>query len=152
MSRERARHKPLNDPLTKVSRHVVEEGCISVSLRYLSKNKRRNFEFFGDKRWRDKARVLEQFFSFLQRLTAKRRIDIMKLAKDADCGFEHMRYGAINCTPDGYELSSERLILVFRFGNNSAGSDYRLLGFFEDNSPVLNIIGFDFDYSAYPHE
>ena len=152
MSRKKTRHKPLNNLSTKTGLYAVEENFISVSFRYLSNNRSRNFEFFGDKRWREKTRALEQFFSFLQRLTGKHRLDVMKLSKDVDCGFENLPFSAVNCTPSGYNPSADKSISVFRFGDNGNEGNYRLIGFFENNSPVLYIIGFDFDYSAYQHE
>lgn len=152
MSRKQMRLKPLNNLSTKAGFYAVEENFISVSFRYLSNNRRRNFEFFDSKRWREKAQALGQFFSFLQRLTNKHRLEIMRLPKDADCGFENLPFGTVNCTPNGYNTPTDKSISVFRFGDNGNGGDYRLLGFFESNSPVLYIIGFDFDYSAYQHE
>ena len=152
MSRKQTRNKPLNNLLSKVRQYTVEERRIFVSFRHLSNNKRRNFDFFGDKRWREKARALEQLFSFLQRLTAKRRIELMALPKEVDCGFENLPYSRVNCTPTDCVLSAETLISVFRFGDNGDGGNYRLLGCFEENTSVLNVIGFDFNYSAYRHE
>lgn len=152
MSRKQARFRPLNELSVKTGQYSGEESCISVSFRYLSNNKRRNFDFFGDKRLREKNRAAEQFFSFLQRLTGKHRLEIMKLPKDVDCGFENLRFSTVNCTPCGCNLPVDKLISVFRFGDNGNGGNYRLLGFFESNSPVLYVIGFDFDYSAYPHD
>ena len=125
---------------------------ITVSFCYLSKNKTRNFGFFGSKNIRQKADAFEQMLSFLQRLTLKTRADIAEIAKDRDCGFEMLDNEIVNCTPNGYQFSENDKVTVFRFGDNGNGGNYRLLGFFENNSPVLYIIGFDFDYSAYQHD
>ena len=147
--------KKIKNPKTpdKVSGKIVEKPpLITVSFQYLSTNKSRNFEFFGHKDLRRKTDALEQLFSFLQRLTSKSRADISNIARDRDCGYEILEPTTVNCAPTGYRLTKSDQIAVFRFGNNSAGGDYRLLGLFEERSPVLNIIGFDFDYSAYPHD
>lgn len=128
------------------------EKNISISLQYLSKNKQRNFEFFFDKNLRQKAQALNDFVNFAKRLTSKTRLDIASKRKFEDCGFENLRFQDVNCTPDGYELSKDANISVFRFGDNFNGGDYRILGFFSEDNPVFNIIGFDFDYSAYKHD
>ena len=57
---------------------------ITVSFCYLSKNKTRNFGFFGSKNIRQKADAFEQMLSFLQRLTLKTRADIAEIAKDRE--------------------------------------------------------------------
>lgn len=133
-------------------KNIEAPQLISVSFCYLSKNKARNFEFFGSKNVRQKTDAFEQLLSFLQRLTAKTRADIAEIAKDRDCGFEMLNNGIVNCAPNGYRFSENDKVTVFRFGDNGNGGNYRLLGFFENNSPVLYVIGFDFDYSAYPHD
>lgn len=122
------------------------EPNISVSLQYLSKNKQRNFEFFA-KNWRAKETALIQFVELLKRLTSKTRLQISSIPKENDCGFEKIPFEQINCTPDGFKFGKGDDIFVFRFCNR----EYRLLGFFEEKVPVFNIIGFDFDHSAYPH-
>lgn len=127
------------------------ESKISISLRYLTKNKQHNFEFFSAKDFRQKAQAFEQFLDFLRRLTAKTQLEIISLSKTDDCGFEQILFQQINFKPDGTTLGQDAKIWVFRFGDNGNGGDYRLLGFFEDKQPVLSIIGFDFDYSAYKH-
>ena len=127
------------------------ENKISISLRHLTKNKQHNFEFFGAKDFRKKAQVFDQFFKFLQRLTAKTQLEISTLSKTDDCGFEQIPFQQIKFKPNGTTLGQDTKIWVFRFGDNVSGGDYRLLSFFEDKHPVLNIIGFDFDYSAYKH-
>ena len=124
------------------------ESRISVSLQYLSNNKQRNFDFFPSKNFRVKTQVFEQFVEFLRRLTSKTQLDIGLLAKDDDCGYEQIPFQQINCQPAGVTLGKDTNICVFRFGDNG---NYRMLGFFESKQPVLNIIGFDFDFSAYEH-
>ena len=73
------------------------------------------------------------------------------LAKDDDCGFEEIPFAQINCNPDKIILGKDTKICVLRFGKNNANGDYRLMGIFNNKDPIFNIIGFDFDYSAYKH-
>ena len=127
------------------------ENKISVSMCYLSKNKQRNFEFFVGKNLRQREKALSQFVDFVKELTSKTRLEISLKSKFEPCGFENLRYEDVNCVPNNYILSKDTNIAVFRFGDNKNGGDYRILGFFEEKSSVFNIIGFDFDYSAYKH-
>lgn len=120
---------------------------ISVSLRYLTTNKNFNFDFFG-KNFRDKATAFEQFAEFLKQLTAKIMLEISTLSKLDVCGFETITFAQIKFNPDIIVLGKDTKIHVFRFGT---GNNYRMLGFFEREQAVLNIIGFDFNFSAYSH-
>ena len=132
----------------RASEHITPtfEGNISVSLQYLSKNKQRNFEFFS-KNLRTRLKALEEFLDLLKRLTSKTRLEISSIPKESDCGFEEIPFEQINCSPDGIILDKGANIFIFRFCNGK----YRLLGFFTEKAPVFNVIGFDFNYSAYSH-
>ena len=123
------------------------ESKISISLEHLTLNKNYNFDFFG-KNFRAKAQALENFIEFLILLTAKTPLEIISLPKEKNCGFEQIPFQQIKINPHGIELGQDTDITVFRFG---AGNKYRLLGFFSIKEPVLNVIGFDFDFSAYEH-
>ena len=119
------------------------EQKISASFQYLTTNKQHNFEYFGHD-FRAKGQAFEYLLEFLRRLTAKTLLEVSSLRKTDDCGFEQLPHQQIKFKPVGITLEQDAKIHVFRFG-----SDYRLLGFFE--RAVLNIIGFDFNYSAYKH-
>ncbi len=152
MSKNIKPKKPKQKPVITTDVQPELPRYISFSFRYLSKNKQRNFDFFSYKEWKQKGEALYQLFCFLQRLSDKTEKDIVSLSKHQDSGFEMLKFKDVNCLPNGRTLSKEDNIFVFRFGNNGNGGDYRLLGFFEDKSSVLYVIGFDFDYSAYRHD
>lgn len=152
MSNKKRGKIPSSQIFAKNRQPPKTEKNISISLQYLSKNKRRNFDFFSDKNLRQKLNALTDFFYFVKRLTGKTRLDILSKRKSEDCGFENLRFQDVNCTPDNFELSKDANISVFRFGDNGNGGDYRILGFFSEDNPIFNIIGFDFDYSAYKHD
>lgn len=139
----------LPEQTIKASRDMVaqQESNIAISLQYLTSNKGYNFSYFGNN-LRDKLKFLECFLEFLQRLTSKTRLNISGLRKENDCGYEHMPFNQIDFQPNNIVLGKDTNIFVFRLGN---GDSYRVLGFFTKESPVFNIIGFDFDYSSYKH-
>lgn len=62
-------------------------------------------------------------------------------------GLETINYSEINFSPCNYTLTGDEKIIVFRFD----GDDKRILGFKKNNCPILYIIGFDLNYSAYNH-
>ena len=144
--------RPVKPPQQKIKARretsPVFNPKISVTLQYLTTNKTFNFEFFG-KNIRNKITAFEQFTEFLKRLTSKTPLQISTLSKTDDCGFETMTFAQIKFNPRNVVLGNDTKIHVFRFGNNGNGGDYRLLGFFETGQAILNIIGFDFNYSAY---
>ena len=128
------------------------ENKISVSFQYLTNNNGYNLKFFG-KDLRAKANFFEQLLDFLTRLTSHTLLEIStenKITK-INCGFEVLEFKQIEFTPSNYTLTKDAKIHDFRFGNSGNGGDYRLLGFFAHNQTILNIIGFDFNYSAYKH-
>ena len=136
-------------PKPKVRREIapISTPKISVSLRYLTPNKNFNFDFFG-KNFRDKATAFEKSIEFLQHLTSKTMLEISTLSKFDVCGFETIPFAQIKFNPDVVILGKDAKIHVFRFGT---GGNYRMLGFFEGEQALLNIIGFDFNFSAYSH-
>lgn len=113
----------------------------------MTTNKDFNFRFFN-KELRAEVQFFEQLIEFLKKLTAKTELDIIGLDKRKECGYETLEFEEINFKPANCTLSKDAKICVFRFGD---GDKYRLLGFFEKKQTALNIIGFDFNYSAYDH-
>jgi hypothetical protein len=65
-------------------------------------------------------------------------------------GIESLPMHRINFSPSAAAPTPDKKILVFRVKGH-AGSDARILGMREDGCPILFIIGFDFDHSAYDH-
>ena len=137
------------NPNLKASREAKPkvESKISITLEHLTSNKNYNFDFFG-KNFRAKTQALEYFIEFLALLTAKTRLEIISLPKEEKCGLEQIPFQQIKIKPRNIELGQDTDVTVFRFG---AGNKYRLLGFFSIKEPVLNIIGFDFNFTAYEH-
>ncbi|MBQ3450855.1 MAG: hypothetical protein IJG32_01120 [Selenomonadaceae bacterium] len=75
-------------------------------------------------------------------------LEISTLSKLDVCGFETIPFAQIKFSPDVVVLGKDAKIHVFRFG---IGNNNRMLGFFEREQAILNIIGFDFNFSAYSH-
>lgn len=123
------------------------EEKVAVSFQYLTKNGEHNFDHFK-KNKSEGLQTATKLLEFLKRLTTKTMTEILGYSKKNDCGFETITAEQLKFNPDGYTLGNDAKVSIFRFGN---GDHFRLLGFFDVASSVLNIIGFDFDYSAYSH-
>lgn len=65
-------------------------------------------------------------------------------------GLETIPSSSINFKPSDKKLTPDEKVYVFRV-KSYAGDDARILGIREDGCPIMHIIGFDFDYSAYDH-
>jgi len=140
MSRIKAKESKL-----KVSQSAVVPKCPetpSFSFQYLTTNKDYNFEKL------DKRQKLEWKSALVERM-----IEISQkswqswLNMDKKQGFETIPANRIHFNPNGYELSDDEKIIIFRF-NSQKG---RILGIKGNGCSVYYVIGFDTDYSAYDH-
>ena len=68
--------------------------------------------------------------------------------KNEKHGAETLSMDDLRFAANGYQFSNDQKVIVFRFGGNSS---YRLLGVKGNESNVLYVIGYDFDFSAYNH-
>lgn len=140
--------KQISDKVAKISngKNQTERKCLSFNLANLTSNDDFNFSYFHDD-VRNECDAYRQLFLFLVFLSDKTFFDLMGLRKEQRGGFEQIPLNEIGFRPSGIELTDDVRITVFRFGSGK----YRLLGLFEKGNAVFNIIGFDFNYSAYEH-
>lgn len=122
--------------------------CPSISFEYLTKNKDYNFEFFGKGKQQcknTKIAVLDR----IQEITCKQWRDLLNMPKEI--GAETLDSAVLNFSPNEYTFSPEEKVYVFRFKAINSKKDYRIIGVKENGCSTYNIIGFDFNYSAYNH-
>lgn len=138
-----------------LNRDYVKRGSICTqtpkfSFTYLTSNSKYNFSYC-DKEKETKGNLLASAI-------------IRKLDEISRETWQH--WGALDKKSGGYEkldysriafkantkLTPDENVYIFRFKyKNCDGKDGRILGIREDACPVFEIIGFDFDYSAYKH-
>ena len=133
-----------NQQKLKISKNFLEKSpeMPSFSFRYLTTNKDYNFESL------DKRKKLE-----FQSALAERMIEITQKSwlewhnLDKKHGYEMIPSQQLRFSPNGYTFSDDEKVIVFRF-NSQEG---RIIGIKNSESAVYYVIGFDTDYSAYPH-
>lgn len=125
---------------------AAHEELISFSFRYMTTNKKHNWDYFAVSQFRDKVKAYDAFIAVMTLLSRKNRIDIIKMSRKDEGGSERIPYNQLNFRA-GNDCMALENVRSFRFGKG----DYRLIGFWSRQSSVFYIIGFDFDYSAYNH-
>ena len=114
----------------------------SFSFAYLTKSKAYNFDKL-DKNNKSKwqaaltARMIE--------LSQDSWLHWQGLGKEQ--GLETIPFRQIHFKPNGYTISDDEKIIIFRFYSQNG----RILGIKEPGCSILHIIGIDFDFSAYDH-
>ena len=120
----------------------------SFSFRYLTKNRSYNFGYFSD----DRSRMLscEGLICRMQELSTEPWVALLQKGKAV--GIEMIDYSRLNFSaPEEAKLNADSKVYVIRFDTYHGAKDGRIIGFKESPCSVLNIIGFDFDFSAYDH-
>lgn len=151
MSKKRLRGPSKNVKLDKdfSKRGSVCKQTPKFSLGYLTSNSRYNFSYC-DKEGESKGHLMAS--AIIRRLD-----EISKKtwqywgALDKKSGYEKLDYSRLDFSAS-VKLTPDENVYVFRFKyKNPDSKDGRILGIREDACPVFEIIGFDFDYSAYNH-
>ncbi|MCI5892104.1 MAG: hypothetical protein MRZ66_01690 [Clostridiales bacterium] len=135
------------DNNTKVLSHG--EHCISFSFNCITNNKKYNFEYFKNSKY-EYNKMAASLLEKLMLLSQYKWEQLIHSGRKNQLGFEDMQYGEIGFnTPreDFLSLSKDSKVYVFRFNNNKM----RMISAKRDKCPIIHIIGFDFDFSAYDH-
>lgn len=115
-----------------------------VSFRYLTSNSSYNFNYFSNKNNALEAKA--ELYDRIESITKDTWLHWNGLPKDRG-GIETINSGQIKWSPNGYSLTNDQKLIIFRFNSNN----YRIIGFKDGQCPTFYIIGFDFNYSAYNH-
>ena len=118
----------------------------AFSFSYLTKNKKYNFDFFSDKS--DKGTVLENLYYRLIEICNHNWLRLIQMPKEQ--GIETLSADQICFEPANKKLMPDEKVIILRM-KGYAKQDARIIGIREDGCPILHIIGFDFDFSAYKH-
>lgn len=130
----------------KVSMETIsKKKCpenMAFSFEYLTNNKHYNFGKL------DKSNFLEWNTELLVKiveLTHNSWQHWFSLSKKN--GAETIPFKQVQFTPNGYDISDDEKVIVFRFKSGNG----RILGIKDGNCPIYYVIGMDVDYSAYNH-
>ena len=119
----------------------------TFSFRYMTKNKRYNFNFFPMSQSSDKIKTQSNVYSRLEEISKESWLKLSQYNKYL--GFETRDYSYIRFLA-GVDLPKDESIYIIRFDLYN-GDKGRILGFKKRGCPILYIIGYDFDFSAYSH-
>lgn len=134
---------------------ISKQGCSSdqhpcFSFRYMTKNKRYSLEFLESCPGREREKTLALLYNRLEELSHRPwRYWMQNPRKN---GVETLCYDRFYFTPNNdANLTGDSTIYVFRFDTYKGSGKGRIIGFKKSPCSVLNIIGYDFDHSAYDH-
>lgn len=142
MNKRLKRNQDRKDKLVK-----APKACPSLSFRYLTDNKKFNFQYFRENKT-ELGEMAPALFERLVEITSRSWEENRALGK-YEGGYEVIPYRELKFHADSScdLLTENSQILVFRY----SGKRYRILGFRDGQNPVYYIIGFDFDHDAYNH-
>lgn len=116
------------------------------NFRHLTLNDKYTFDGFKASQVNEKGKKAFELFVKLKMLSEKTWLELSKMNKSN--GYETLEYSRINFTPNELELKKDEKIHVFRFCHDQC----RIIGYkSRENTNILFIIGYDFDFSAYNH-
>jgi hypothetical protein len=135
----------------KVSKAVAQRGgdCPqypAFSFALLTTNSRYSLDYFNNDN--DRKTAIELIFKRLMEISKESWV--YWYAQRKNTGIETMSAHLINFSPTGRIMTQDEKVIVFRV-KSYAERDARIIGIREGGCPILHIIGFDFDYSAYSH-
>lgn len=135
----------------KISRIESKRGgdCPQVpafSFAYLTTNKEFTSYYFSDVN--DRRIAIENIYNRLTEIGMYNWLHWYENGKRQ--GLETLSADELRFSPSGKELTPDEKVIVFRV-KSYAGKDGRILGIREDGCPILHIIGYDFNFSAYNH-
>lgn len=133
---------------TKIKLHsTFKSDTIKFSWQYLTTNKTHNFERFKGE-WRQELSARQELSDLVRDLCSSTWTQALLRRKNEKHGAETLSMDDLRFAANGYQFSNDQKVIVFGLGSNSS---YRLLGIKGDESNVLYVIGYDFDFSAYNH-
>lgn len=127
---------------------VNERGRVIFSFCYMTSNPIHNFKYYKKADKNNELLARQHLSQFLMELSSNTWMEIGKRRKDQKCGIDSIPYNRIVFSPVELSPSEDSKVFSFRFGN---ADSFRLLGIKEKDCPVLHIIGYDFNFSAYDH-
>ena len=127
---------------------ICEDQYPGFSFRYMTANNNYNLNYFRDEH--DKLITCE---GLINKLTEFSKQPWMYWAQQRKMlGIEQMEYSRVRFkASDDARLNDDTKVYVIRFDSFRGSGEGRIIGFKESPCAILNIIGFDFDFSSYNH-
>lgn len=120
------------------------------SFRYMTANKHYNAEYLDDKNDDEHYNTLQGIYSALEKISSSSWTHWINQRKEN--GLETMEYSRLNFKADGMaNLTGDEKVYIFRIDTHDGNGKGRIIGFKSSPCAAFNVIGYDFDFSAYPH-
>ena len=119
----------------------------TFSFRHLTANSKYNFGYFNASQ---SAKMKEAKHSLYDRIEALTRQEWKYWGSLGKAnGYETIEFSRLKLAPIDLKITKDNKIYIFRFeiGKKSA----RIIGYKKGSCPIIHVIGYDFDFSAYDH-
>lgn len=132
----------------KIRRGADCEQYPAFSFQYLTTNSSYNFDFFTRTMTQDKKEAQCQLVEKINELSRHTWQEISGLGKGL--GYETLENFEVSFSPNfkgKHQMSADSKYIVIQFNHHRM----RIIGVRIDSCPILYIVGYDFDFSAYHH-
>lgn len=142
-------------PKIKKDTAPENQGCSSdqhpfFSFRYMTSNKRYSLSYLDAIQGASREKTLKSLYDKLETLSCYPWLYWTQQRKNI--GLETIMYERIKFEPkQGANLSKDSTLYIFRFDTYQGNGKGRIIGFKSTPCSVFQIIGYDFDFSAYDH-
>jgi hypothetical protein len=138
----------------KIKKSAIEEQKIKAAcpehvvfcFRYITHNNSYNFKYFKSSQQREKERTICNLYSKLEEVSRMSWRDFQSLPKEV--GMETIPINRLKFEQhQDLIVTEDQKYISIRFESQNK----RIIGIKASNCPIMHIIGYDFDYSAYDH-
>lgn len=144
-----------SDPKLVSAFETQDQGCKEnqhpwFSFRYMTSNGKHSAKSIDALHAREKSQTLSSLIHRFEELSSRPWTYWLQMGKAI--GFETLDYGSLtfSAAPTA-KISDDTAVYIFRFDTYRGNGKGRIIGFKESRCPVLHVIGYDIDFSAYNH-
>lgn len=120
------------------------------SFRFMTLNKKYNIRFLNSLQTNEREKTIYCLYKRMEEISSRPWVYWGRLRKHE--GLETIPFEVIHFSINGdTELSDDAKIYVFRFDTFMGKGCGRILGFKKSPCSTFHVIGYDFDFSSYPH-
>lgn len=148
--RSKAQSTTINKAITS-----EKQGCSSdqhpyFSFRYMTANKQYSLSYLESLQGPARENTLKMLYERLAELSCHPWLYWTQQPKNI--GLETIKYDQLHFEPqNNTELTKDSTLYIFRFDTYQGHGKGRIIGFKSAPCSVFQIIGYDFDFSAYSH-
>jgi len=119
----------------------------TFSFRHLTTHSDYNLNYYSSNQVREMQTAKQNLYDRMEELCKNNWLYWMTLGKQR--GLETLEYSRLKFGPHELELLKDEKVFIFRF--KAQNDDARIIGYRKGKCPILHVIGYDFNFSAYDH-